>query len=52
MDASGFTAADFALIGITPESIAAAFGFGFGTIVFFWFLGYCIKAALAVVRKL
>lgn len=52
MEQTSFTAADFALIGITPENIALAFTFGFGTVVGFWFLGYCIKAALAVVRKL
>lgn len=52
MDSTFTAAADFALIGITPESIALAFGFGFSTVVGFWFLGYCIKAALAAVRKL
>lgn len=31
---------DLALIGVTPEAVAASIAFGFGTIVSFWFVGY------------
>ena len=36
---------------ITPLSIAESFGWGFGTIITFWFLGYAIKNARMVIRN-
>jgi hypothetical protein len=37
---------------IDPIDIAEAFTWGFGTYVFFWFLGYCISSARLVIKKL
>jgi molybdopterin/thiamine biosynthesis adenylyltransferase len=36
---------------ITPLEIAEAFTWGFGTYVFFWFLGYCISTARLVIKR-
>ncbi len=33
-------AVDLELIGVTPEAITAAFLFGFGAVMSFWWLGY------------
>jgi hypothetical protein len=37
---------------INPLDIAEAFTWGFGTYVFFWFLGYCIYTARSVIKKI
>lgn len=42
---------DFALIGITPEKIAYAFGFGFGAMTLLWFFGFVIGAAIGGVKR-
>lgn len=36
---------------INPTDIAEAFTWGFGTYVFFWFLGYCISMARLVIKR-
>jgi hypothetical protein len=36
---------------IDPIDIAEAFTWGFGTYVFFWFLGYCISTARLVIKR-
>ena len=36
---------------ITPLEIAESFTWGFSTYIGFWFLGYAIKNARAVIRK-
>lgn len=37
--------------GFTAPEIAQVFSWGFGAVVFFWFLGQCIGAALGVIRR-
>lgn len=37
--------------GFTPGDIAMVFSWGFGAVVFFWFLGQCIGAAIGVIRR-
>lgn len=37
--------------GFTAPEIATVFSWGFGAVVFFWFLGQCIGAALGVIRR-
>jgi len=36
---------------ITPESIAESFGWGFGTYISFWWLGYVIRNAKMVIKR-
>lgn len=51
MDASA-TAAELAAIGITPEQIFYVFTWGFGAVIFFFFLGSVIGAAKTVIKKI
>lgn len=37
--------------GFTAPEIATVFSWGFGAVVFFWFLGQCIGAVLGVIRR-
>lgn len=46
------TEADFSLLGIDAPTILYVWSWGFGTIVFGWFLGYCVGVAVAAIRKL
>lgn len=39
-------------LGVSAESIAHVFAWGFGTVLGFWLLAYSISAALLVVRKI
>lgn len=45
------TAADFALLGIDAEQILLVWSWGFGSIIFFWSLGFGVGVALDVIRK-
>lgn len=40
-----------ATLGITPESVLAVYGWGFGAVVFFWFLGYVTGVAVDAIKK-
>lgn len=51
MDASA-TVAELAAIGITPDQIFYVFTWGFGTVVFFYSLGFAIGAAKTAIKKL
>jgi hypothetical protein len=46
------TPQEWELIGITAEKIAYAFGWGFGAVVFCWFFGFGIGAAIEAIKKL
>ena len=37
---------------ITPESIASAFSWGFGTYMLFWFFGYKVRVARGAIRAI
>jgi hypothetical protein len=37
-------------LGVDSSTVLEVFSFGFGAVVFFWFLGYGIGAALKVIR--
>jgi hypothetical protein len=39
------------LLGVTPENIAYAFSWGFGSVIFFWSLGFVIGVATGVIKK-
>ena len=45
-------AIDFADLGISGANIGNVVGWGFGVVIFLWFLGYCIGLALALIRKI
>ena len=47
-----FTPADWALIGIDPQTIALVFAWGFASVVSFWAMGYVIGVAIQLIRKL
>lgn len=40
------------VLGITPESIAHVFAWGFGSVLLMFLLGYAAGAAVGLVRKL
>lgn len=42
---------DFAALGLTPEVILAAYVFGAGSVVTWWFLGYVISVGLKLISK-
>jgi len=44
-------AQDFAALGLTPEVVVSAYAFGAGSVVLWWFLGYCISLAVKAVSK-
>lgn len=48
---SASNSVDFLSLGITPESVMSVFGFGFGAIMLFWFLGFCVSLCLSLIRK-
>lgn len=37
---------------VTPAQVAEVFGWGFGTVLFFWFFGYVIGVSKKVISKL
>lgn len=45
------TAADFALLGITPSEILYVWSWGFGTILFGWLSGYGVGLANSLIRR-
>lgn len=45
------TAAQMELIGVSADSIAFAFGIGFGAVVSVWAVGYFVALAIAMIRK-
>lgn len=53
-EAQQFVAVDDAMspdqLGVTSHTVGEVFGWGFGSVLFFWFLGYTVGAALRVVR--
>ena len=46
------TPEELALLGIDAETIFYVWSWGFGSVVFFHFLGYVIGAAVSTIRKL
>jgi hypothetical protein len=46
------TPADFALLGITSETILTSMMFGFGFIVTCWYGGFIIAVANTVIKKI
>lgn len=46
------TPADFALIGIDPETIAYVFAWGFSAVVSIWAIGFAVGVAITLIRKL
>ncbi|GKS83038.1 hypothetical protein AVMA1855_02820 [Acidovorax sp. SUPP1855] len=42
---------DFAALGLTPEVILAAYVFGAGSVVTWWFLGFVISLATKLISK-
>lgn len=38
------------IIGITPLSVAESFSWGFGAVVFFWYLSYPVNVAIKLIR--
>lgn len=44
------TAADYALLGIDAATILYVWSWGFGSVIFFWSIGYVIGVARAVVK--
>lgn len=51
MDPTCCTPEQLELIGVTAESIAYAFAWGFGSVALFWSFGVVIGAAITVVKK-
>lgn len=45
------TAADLALLGITPVEILAVFSWGFAMMLFGWLSGYGVSLALGLIRR-
>jgi len=45
------TADSLASIGVTPETLSASFGLGFGWVTLVAALGFAVKVAVAVIRK-
>jgi hypothetical protein len=43
---------DFQAWGITPQNIATAFGFGLGSVLSFWCIGWVAAAAKKVISAL
>ena len=39
-------------LGVTPELVAAVFGWGFGSVLGLYFIGYGLACALLMVRKI
>ncbi|MEZ0233105.1 MAG: hypothetical protein ACAH12_09720 [Methylophilaceae bacterium] len=46
------TEADFALLGIDAPTILYVWSWGFGSVVFSWFMGFPIGAAISTIKKL
>ena len=46
------TAAELALIGISPESVSMAFAFGFMAVYGSWVAGFTVRVALQLVRRI
>jgi hypothetical protein len=44
------TPADFALLGIDSATILEVWSWGFGSVVFFWSLGYGVGCAVRAIR--
>jgi len=49
--AETFTAADYAVMGIDAPTVLAVWTWGFGTVIFSWYLGYVAGVALTAIRK-
>lgn len=45
------TEQDYALLGIDAATILYVWSWGFGSVIFAWFLGYVIGAAVDAIRK-
>jgi len=45
------TGQDLQLLGITSESVAQVWGWGFAMVLFFWFLGYSVGVAKKLIGK-
>jgi len=52
LNGQGISVSDLAILGIDAASILYVFSWGFGAVVMFSFLGYCIGAAKLAIRKL
>lgn len=46
------TPEEFALLGIDPATILYVWSWGFGSVVFGWWLGYVVGIARSSIRKL
>lgn len=46
------TTLDYASLGITPETITSAFGYGFGAMFSFWVIGYAFRQVVQILRSL
>ncbi|WP_295003796.1 hypothetical protein [uncultured Dechloromonas sp.] len=46
------TPADYALLGIDAQSILYVWSWGFGSVVSFHFLGYCVGVAKQAIRQM
>lgn len=38
-------------LGVDSAGLALVFGWGFAAVIFFWFLGYCVGIAKALIQK-
>lgn len=45
------TEADFIALGVDSATIFYVWSWGFGSVIFFWFLGYCVGVAKQVIRQ-
>lgn len=45
-------AVDFVALGVTPEAVLAMWGYGFGSVMGFWLIGYALAVAIGLIRKL
>lgn len=46
------TGQDLAILGVTPESIASVFGWGFAAIILMWSFGFAVGSAINVIRRI
>lgn len=49
---TGFTAADYALMGIDAATILKVWSWGFGTVIFTWYLGFVGGVAKTAINKM
>ena len=43
---------DFAQLGITPAEVLQVFGWGVGSVLLFWSLGYSVGAVMTSIRRI